>query len=250
MSNKGYAIIRGGCSGAGREISMRLAAEGYDIVGNFADINQSYKGEQLIKDVAALGVGCIAHNGDLRDFENVKTLFETARGAFGDDLAVFVNNGGIFDGKRLPELDIKEYEELTAIHINALLHCVKLSYPLMQARGGGAFINVTSISAPMPGESIDTALERSLFDAFTRSLAKTLDPYNMRMNSILSAMTLAPGETPPPPPEATPLSGAGHDRMCFPFSDKGTTDTLCDWLMYIINSPHITGQVVCPNLRV
>mgnify|MGYP002855807719 CR=1 FL=1 len=248
MVQRGYAIIRGGCSGVGREISLRLAKEGYDIVGNFADKNQAYKGEALVKDVEALGRRCIVHNGDLREQKNVVQLVALARESFGDDLAVFINNGGIFDGKRLPDLDVWEYEELTAIHINALLHCVREVYPLM-GKTGGSFINITAVAEPPIREQMDYTLEWSLFQAFTRSLAKTLEPYGVRFNSILSAMVPAPGESPPPPPEPDTLAGPGHDRMCGPFSDKGDTDEITNCMMQIIHSLYMNGQVISPDIR-
>lgn len=248
MESRKYAIIRGGCSGLGREISLRLASEGYDIVGNFADVNQSYKGDALIADVEALGRKCVVHNGDLREYKQVQKLFQTAQEAFGDCLAVFVNNGGIFDGKRLPELEVWEYEELTAIHINAALHCTKEACRVMQGQGGGAIINVTAIASPPVGEVLNVSLERTLFDAFTRSLASTMEPYGVRFNSVLCAMVPSPGEEPPPPMVAP--SGPGHDRMCGPFADKGDTDAVCDMIVSMINSPHMSGQIVAPNLRV
>ena len=245
MSKKGYAIVRGGCSGVGREISLRLAREGYDIVGNFADENQAWKGEALVRDVEALGRRCVVHNGDLRDYQNAADLIALAKVSFGDDLAVFVNNGGIFDGKRLPDLEVWEYEELTAIHINALLHCAREARPLL-AGTGGCFVNVTAVACPPEGETMDYGLEKALFDVFTRSLAGTLEPDGIRVNSILSAMVPAPGEEPPPP---APPAGPGHDRMCGPFSDKGDTDQICDCLMQMIGAPYMSGQVISPDIR-
>ena len=248
MGQKGYAIVRGGCSGAGREISLRHAREGYDIVGNYADKNQAYKGESLIQDIEALGRCCVVYNADLREQQNVKQLVSFARQSFGDELTVFINNGGIFDGKRLPDLEVWEYEELTAIHINAMLHCVREVYPLME-KNKGSFINITAVASPPAGETLDYTLEWSLFQAFTRSLAKTMEPYHMRFNSIVSAMVPAPGESPPPPPEPDSLAGPGHDRMCGPFFDKGDTDEITNCMMQIIHAPYMNGQVVSPDIR-
>ena len=56
MANeKGYVVVRGGVSGAGRYISLKMAEAGYDVFAHTAEAIHNFRGDILKEECKALG---------------------------------------------------------------------------------------------------------------------------------------------------------------------------------------------------
>ena len=65
MANeKGYVVVRGGVSGAGRYISLKMAEAGYDVFAHTAEAIHNFRGDILKEECRALGVRCSYDDGD------------------------------------------------------------------------------------------------------------------------------------------------------------------------------------------
>lgn len=242
----GYVVVRGGVSGAGRYMSLKLAEEGYNVFAHTADAAHNFRGDILIEECAEKGVKFAYDSGDPNVYENAQKIVEDADRELGGKMVAYINNDGVVDGARLPELSPAQVKELLDMHFLALLNCAKTAAEHMAKQGGGVFINTVALM-PFPGTVADFSFEISLYEAFTRSLAKTYAPMNVRFNTIISA----PLAYPPDPqlaPEEAPKEEE-HEMHFAPVMSTESPDEFLDILMKVVESPGMNGQVFAMNVQ-
>ena len=131
------ALVTGASRGIGRATSLRLARDGYDIIGVARDKG---KLEALSGEVAAEGGSFSAIPLDLTDSSAIASAFA------GVDVDVLVNNAGIGITKPFIDLTPDEWQQMIALNINALYHVTRAVLPAMLARGSGHVCTIGSIS--------------------------------------------------------------------------------------------------------
>ena len=243
----GFVLVRGGVSGAGRYISLKLAQEGYDVFANTADSAHNFRGDILVEECGELGVRFAYDSGNPEEYEIAQKIVEDAGTAFGPNMVAYINNDGVVDGGRLPEYSFEQYRELVNMHILTMLNCVKTAADFMAKNGGGQFINVVACMSP-PGEGPrDFGFEIDLYKAFTKSLAKTYAPMNVRINTIISA----PLAYPPDPqlaPEEAPKEMERALHFGPPMMATEEPDEFLDLLLKVVQSPGMSGQVFSQDM--
>ncbi len=109
--------------------------------------------EEIEKAVAALnelgrgnatGAAC-----DVRDFEQVRALFEHAAGEFGG-VDVLVNNAGVGIYKPVEEMSPEEFRAVLETNLFGVFYCCRVAVPEMKRRGGGYIINISSLAGANP----------------------------------------------------------------------------------------------------
>jgi len=83
------AIVTGASRGIGRTIALRLAADGFDDVVNYA--GYATNAEEVVNEVTSIGGRAPAIQADVANPEDVKQLFEKAIKALGQ-IDLVVNN--------------------------------------------------------------------------------------------------------------------------------------------------------------
>ncbi len=245
-----FVLVRGGVSGAGRNISLKVAKEGYNVFANTADSAHNYRGDILIDECAALGVKFAYDSGDPAVYENAQQIVNDAEAVFGGRMVAYINNDGIVDGGRLPSYTFEQYKELLDMHILTMLNCAKTAAEYMARNGGGQFINVVACMAPPweEGER-DFSFEVDLYRAFTKSLAKTYAPQNVRFNTIISVPLAYP-----PDPQLEPMEMPKEMERALHFGEpKMSTespDEFMDLLLKVIQSPGMTGQTFSQDMLI
>lgn len=138
------ALITGGNSGIGLAIAQRLAQDGADIVIN--GIIPNDEGVQVCHEIAArCGVQAHYLMADLRDPAQIKTLIQSA-GALTGSIDILVNNAGLQHTSAIEDFPSDTWDDMLAVNLSASFHTIRLTLPLMRARGWGRIINVASIS--------------------------------------------------------------------------------------------------------
>ncbi len=148
MDYKGKtAIVTGGTKGIGFAIAEALVREGLNVcVG-------ARKEEEIERAVAALNdldkgnaTGAVC---DVRDFEEVRALFEHASAEFGG-VDVLVNNAGVGIYKPVEELAPEEFRAVLETNLFGVFYCCHVAIPEMKRRGGGYIINISSLAGANP----------------------------------------------------------------------------------------------------
>ncbi len=187
------AIVTGAAGGVGREVVARLHAAGAAVVA-----------EDLAPEVAGLETadGRVASLcGDAALSSTARRAVELALGRFGR-LDILVNNAARFLGKPTLETTDEEWDGLMATNVRSVfVHC-REALPHLLAAGGGAIVNVSSISGVvgLPDQAAYGATKAAIAQ-LTRQLAVDYSPRGVRVNAV------APGAI-DTPFLATALSGA------------------------------------------
>ena len=188
------ALVTGAGRGIGREIALRLARDGADIIAHFS--SSTAGAEQTVADVQALGRKAVACQADVADRAQVIALFEAIDRDPGR-LDIVVNNSGVSISGKLA--DLKEDEVDWAVGINMLGPLYIASEASRRLGDGGRIINLGSSLGefPMAGAGVYSATKCAL-KSFTESWAKELGARNITVNMVI------PGATSPGMMDASP----------------------------------------------
>ena len=134
------AVVTGASKGIGAAIAKALAAEGAQVVVNYAS---SKAGADAVVDaISAAGGKAIAVQGDVSKAADVKRLFEETKKAFGS-LDVLVNNAGVYDFSPLEEVTETEFHREFNTNVLGLILATQEAVKHFGAEGGSV-INIGS----------------------------------------------------------------------------------------------------------
>ncbi len=139
-------IITGASRGIGREIALRCARDGANIVIAAKTVDDSGPLAGTIFDVAkeveALGGKALPLQVDVRDADKITEMAEQAVKAFGR-IDVMINNAGAIKLLPVEELPVKRFDLLLQVNVRASYACAQACIPHMKAAGGGHIINMS-----------------------------------------------------------------------------------------------------------
>src|SRR5690606_4526182 len=163
------AVILGGSRGIGRAIALRLAAEGCDVVVNYA--RSAEAAEQTARDCRALGVDAQVVGGDVGDAEELASVFAFVEP---EGLDILVNNAARGLEPPGPAVDQrrKHLHRTMDVSLFGPWQAAQAAAPMMEARGGGAIVNLLSPGAHhyMPDYSA-VGVSKAALEALTMYLA-------------------------------------------------------------------------------
>jgi NAD(P)-dependent dehydrogenase (short-subunit alcohol dehydrogenase family) len=194
--NGKVAVVTGaGGAGCGRAIAWRLGREGASVVA--ADINDN-GGRAVVKDLERAGVRATFFRADVSDQRQVRALIDFAEMTFGG-LDVLVNNasGPPFE----PDRPLENWAECVQIDLLGAIYGTRFAIDAMRRRGGGAIVNVSSISALWHGREQGGSPGYDVAKAGVIRLTTTLDW--LAAEEKIRVNCLAPGwiATPSPGPK-------------------------------------------------
>lgn len=151
--NDKIALVMGGGAGTGRATVLGFAHEGAKVV--IADVNEDGGRETLALVEAQGGEGLFvaADMGKAADVQNVLTQ---AKQTFGG-LHMVSNNAALgAPNKPVTDLTEEEWDRCMGVTLRGVWLCMKYQLPLIEASGGGAIVNVASVSG-LRGEAFQSA---------------------------------------------------------------------------------------------
>jgi enoyl-[acyl-carrier protein] reductase III len=181
FANK-VALITGSGRGIGRAIALRLAREGADVVVNF--FRNRAPAEQTVQEIQGLGRRAVLVKADIGDEKDLARLFEETNAAFGG-LDFLINNAASGYNRPVMEQRIKGWDWTMNINARAALFAAQYAAPMMQQRGGGVIVNLSSIGAArvLP-DYVVVGASKAALEAITRYLAVELAPMNIVVNAV------------------------------------------------------------------
>src|SRR5690606_5533053 len=134
------AIVTGAAQGIGLGIARALAQAGASVV--VADVNDD-AGNAAV--AALTGQGCYLH-ADVTREADVRGLVDATAARHGR-LDIVVNNAGIVAVQTVEESSVDDWDQVMAVNVRSIFLTTKYALPFLRAAGGGAILNVASVSS-------------------------------------------------------------------------------------------------------
>lgn len=177
------AIITGASRGMGAATARVFAREGARVLVNYQ--RQREAAEAIVAAIRAAGGEAVACQGDVAVRADVERLVERAVGEFGR-VDVLVNNAGVAQHVRsIMDVSDADWQLMLAVNLTGVFHGVQAVLPRMRAQGRGCIVNLTTTgvrAGTIAGAHYAAA--KGGVVALTRSLAKEIGPYGMRINCV------------------------------------------------------------------
>jgi meso-butanediol dehydrogenase/(S,S)-butanediol dehydrogenase/diacetyl reductase len=175
------AIITGGSSGIGLEIAKTFHNEGARIAvcgrGEAALAKAKKEISQQEKDVRTIPA-------DVTREEDIQHLIKETVNTFGG-VDIMVNAAGMMLFRSFEEMDTQFLENLFRVNTFAVSLCIARVIPIMQQRGGGSIINISSLSGLRPnGGSGGYCASKAAVNMLTEVAALEYASHNIRVNAL------------------------------------------------------------------
>jgi 3-oxoacyl-[acyl-carrier protein] reductase len=181
------AIVTGAATGIGRATARLLAERGARVVAAGLQPDDL---AATVKTITDAGGEAIAVDADVSDAAAIEAVAAAAQEAFGG-ADILVNNAAIYPMGPWHEMDAEQWDAVFATNIRGYFLMARAVRPQMIARGGGAVVNVASVTF-FTGNALLLAYvaSKGAVIGFTRALARESGPDGIRANAV------APGAFP------------------------------------------------------
>ena len=177
------AIVTGSARGIGREIALKLAEVGADVVVN--DIEAAAESlESVVKEIKALNRQSLAITADVSSSEDVNRLIETAVKEFGK-IDILVNNAGVTRDQLLMKMTDEEWDTVLNIDLKSAFLCTRAVIRHMLRQRSGRIISIASVVG-MVGNAgqANYASAKAGVIGLTKSIAKEVGSRGITVNAI------------------------------------------------------------------
>lgn len=179
------ALVTGAGAGIGRAIAETFAGAGAAVV--VSDLNAEMA-VAVADAIAASGGRAIGIACNVTEEADLAGAVDKAVAAFGG-LTILVNNAG-GGGPKPFEMSMDDFRWAYELNVFSVFRLCQLAAPHMEKAGGGAILNITSMSGDNKNQRMASyGSSKAAESHLTRNIAFDLGPKNIRVNAI------APGAT-------------------------------------------------------
>ncbi len=236
LANK-VAIVTGGSRDIGRQVAIKLAAQGASVCVNYFD-NKALA-DETIKIITDAGGNAFACYADVTKQDDVQKMLVACTENYGNVIHVLVNVvGGLMGRKLLEDIDETFWNNVIAVNLTSVFLSTKAVVPHMTA--GGSIVNFSSQAARDGGGfgASAYACAKGAVLTFTRGMAKELGPKGIRVNCVSPGMINTTFHDTFTKPEVRTNVAAAT-----PLRREGKAEEVADLVLYLASdaSSFITG---------
>ncbi|HEY9750772.1 MAG TPA: 3-oxoacyl-ACP reductase family protein, partial [Allocoleopsis sp.] len=146
------AIVTGASRGIGRSVALALAAEGANVVVNYA--SSSTAADQVVSDITAMGSNAIALQADVSKADQVDALVNAVMEKWGR-VDILINNAGITRDTLLLRMKPEDWQAVIDLNLTGVFLCTRAVSKIMLKQRSGRIVNITSVAGQMgnPGQA-------------------------------------------------------------------------------------------------
>lgn len=181
----GVALITGAGAGIGRSIAETFAAAGATVTVTDRDPQAA---DEVARAIADSGGRAISLACDVTKESDLESSVERTVAEFGS-LNMLINNAG-GGGPKPFDMPMSDMRFAYELNLFSLFRLCQLAAPHMERAGGGAIVNISSMSGENKNQRMASyGSSKAAVNHLTRNIAFDLGPKNIRVNAI------APGAT-------------------------------------------------------
>jgi 3-oxoacyl-[acyl-carrier protein] reductase len=175
-------VVTGSTAGIGLEVARQLAAEGALV----AVCGRDRERTQRAREETGAALAIVADLSEPGAPEHV--VQHTADALGGVD--VLVNNVGVARQVSFDELSDEDWDAMWHLNVMSYVRAIRATTPLMQERGGGAIVNVSSTSGKRPSTSMpEYSVGKAAVLSLSRLVADTYARDGIRCNAVTPGPT-------------------------------------------------------------
>jgi 3-oxoacyl-[acyl-carrier protein] reductase len=181
------AIVTGAWRGIGAAVCRAYAAAGAAVAVNYPPGSAAAKAgaHQLAEELAALGHGAVAIEGDVSDEAAVARLTGQATAALGP-VTILVANAAASTRQPWTEISVAQWNHVMAVNVTGTLLCAQAVYPGMRRAGHGKIITLSSVMVQLgASRALHYVTSKAALIGFTRSLAREVGRDGICVNAVM-----------------------------------------------------------------
>jgi len=226
------ALVTGAAKRIGRSVALRLASEGADVVVNYRTSNG--EADEVVAQIGAMGRRAVAIQADVAKRGEVIAMFAAVEKEFGR-LDILVNNAGMFFPAKFEELTEEQWDRILDTNLKSQFLCSQVAAPMLRRSGQGRIVNFASLGGLLAWHAYTHyCVSKAGVIMLTRCLARALAP-EITVNAIAPGTISFAGDAP---------KVAEDFIRRAPLHRTGTAKDIDDAVIFLAQSPFITGQVI------
>lgn len=239
LLNGKVAIVTGGTRGIGKAVSVAFAREGARV---HALSRSMPSREDLFGSMGLMHAGDITvHTCDVSDVHRVRSTLKDIKDSSGQ-IDILVNNAGVEYNELIGLNDDEHMRHMFETNVYGTIYMTQYaSRSMMRNETASSIINISSGVGihGNAGQSVYSATKGAII-AFSRSAAKELARYNIRVNSV------APGLTDTGMLSETSGEALGERISAIALGRAAMPDEIAETCVFLAsdNSSYITGETI------
>jgi NAD(P)-dependent dehydrogenase (short-subunit alcohol dehydrogenase family) len=182
------AIITGAGKGIGKATALLFAEEGAKVA--IVDCDAA-SGEQTAAEIETQGRAALFVRADISKESDAERLVTEAAKVFGG-IDILVNNAAIFVMKGF-DATVPEWQQSLGVNVIGTVLVTKYAVDSMKKRGGGAVVNLASISSWIAQSNLFAySTTKAAVLQLTRNMAMDLAPWAIRVNCVCPGTIVTP----------------------------------------------------------
>lgn len=232
------AIVTGASKGIGRACALRLAKDGFTVVVNYSRSDDA--AQSTLDEIKAAGGDGMLYKADVSDPAAVKKMMRDVDKTYGG-IDVLVNNAGIVKDEYLLMMSAETLDRCFELNVQGYFHCAQAAALKMFKKKKGVIVNMSSVSGSfaLAGQCVYSATKGAV-NSFTRTAAKELAPYGIRVNAV------APGFVATEMIDAIPEEKKAEYLKAVPMQRFARPEEVADAVAFLASdkSAYMTGQIL------
>lgn len=228
-------LITGGAQRIGRELSLRLAADGWHALVHYR--RSRAEADAIVQQIERAGGTADALGADLERPDEVERLADAtvdAAARRGSRLSALINNASLFEYDTLGSLTADRWERHMDVNLRAPIFLTRRFADAVASEGCVVNILDNRVEAPNP-DYLSYSVAKLGLAAATRTLALALAP-KLRVCGVAPGITLVSGGQSP--------EEFAQAHRANPLGRGCTVDQIVLAVRFILAAPALTGQTI------